>query len=594
MYRLISLFILSLIALSGSTQDSMWLTDVEKSDFTKTPRYDETLSFCSRLVAASSMVSMHTMGESSQGRKIPFLLVDKQGLTDPASIRASGRIILWVQACIHPGESEGKDAGMMLLRDLVVRKIHTDLLEHVSLLFIPIFNVDGHERFGRWNRINQNGPEEMGWRITATNLNLNRDFLKADTPEMQSWLRLFNEWLPEFFIDTHTTDGADYQYILTYYMNIYGGMDEDLTSWTKDIFLNRWVRNMENDSIPVFPYIEFRSWHDPKSGIEMDVSPPMLSQGYTALRNRPGLLIETHMLKRYEQRVKSTYQSLVNAMTVLNRESTTLRVLEQKADAGSSASPFRKQPFPLKYKTLFNDSILVNFRGVHYTKQLSTITGDHWYKYGKEKETLKIPVFEKTAVEVSVKLPEAYIIPVEWKDVINRLKVHGIRIFLLPRDTLLKVLTYRISNPKWQSTPYEGRHPLTSFDLEEVTVEKKFCKGSALVDMNQPASRIIAHILEPRGNGSYLYWGFFDAVLEQKEYAENYVMEEMALQMLSEDPRLKEEFEAKKKAEKQFAENPNAILNWFYSKTPYWDPVKDIYPVGRLTSRETVDSLLKK
>ena len=570
------------------------MTFYEKSDFKKTPRYKETIEYCRELASASSLIKLKSFGESAQGRKLPLMIVDKQGYSEPEEIRAAGRVVLLIQACIHPGESEGKDAGLMLIRDLVLRNKYPGLLDHVSILFIPIFNTDGHERFGSFNRINQNGPEEMGWRVTATNLNLNRDYLKADTPEMQNWLRMFSKWLPEFFIDTHTTDGADYQYILTYYMNTTGGMDENLSSWAKDVFLKSWSSGMEREGIPVFPYIEFRSWHDPKSGIDGGVSPPMLSQGYTSLRNRPGLLVETHMLKTYKQRVSATYECFVTSLRILNKEYRNLQDLERKADTFSSSSGFRQTAFPLEYKVIYNDSTLVDFLGIRYTRVKSEITGDNWYKYGKEKETMKIPYFEKTQVENAVKLPEAYIVPAEWRNVIERLKIHGIRISRLTKDTLLKVSTYRFSNPKWQSSPYEGRHPLTDFDIEEITDERIFSAGSALIDLDQPSSRIIAHILEPKGNGSYVYWGFFDAIFEQKEYAENYVMEELAKKMLSENHGLKDEFEKKKRQDVSFAGNSDAILNWFFSKTPYWDARKDLYPIGKIMDRKTVEELLKK
>jgi hypothetical protein len=593
MRKLIFLFFL-FIPFAGHNQDSTLVTFYEKSGGKKTPRYNETMEFCRQLASASQMVSVTNFGESAQGRKLPLVVVDRHGLSDPEKIRAEGRILVLIQACIHPGECEGKDAGLMLIRDLILGKKYPGILDHVSVLFIPIFNVDGHERFGPCNRINQNGPEEMGWRVTATNLNLNRDYLKADSPEMQGWLRMFNKWLPEFFIDTHTTDGADYQYVLTYYMNIYGGMDEGLTNWSKDVFLKSWNRSMESEGIPVFTYIEFRSWHNPESGIEMNVSPPMLSQGYTALRNRPGLLVETHMLKPYDQRVSATYECLANCLTILNKEYQNLANLEKKADNYFSTQDFRKKEYPLHYKTIFTDSIMVDFLGIAFTRNHSEITGEDWYSYGKEKKTFKVPLFEKNAVELSVWLPEAYIVPVEWRSVTERLKLHGIKFTRLTHDTVIRVSGYRLSNPKWRTNTYEGRHGLISFEMNETTEELVFPAGSAVVDLNQPAAAVIAHILEPRGNGSFLSWGFFDAVFEQKEYAENYVMEEKAKKMLAGDPKLKEEFEQKKKQDTTFASDPNAILNWFFSKTPYWDNRKGLYPVGRITDRQTLDALPKK
>ncbi len=208
------------------SQPTDWLTYYEKSGNLATDRYAGSMAFTAQLDKFSSQINVFSFGVSPEGRSLDCLIYDIDGLTKASEIRARGRIILLVQACIHPGESEGKDAMFMLLRDLVVHKQNQELFKHVSLLFIPIFNVDGHERFSAWGRINQNGPTEMGWRTTAQNLNLNRDYLKADAPEMQAWLRLYHQWQPDFFIDTHTSDGADYQYVITYALETGGQMNQ--------------------------------------------------------------------------------------------------------------------------------------------------------------------------------------------------------------------------------------------------------------------------------------------------------------------------------------------------------------------------------
>ncbi|MCK9421982.1 MAG: M14 family metallopeptidase [Bacteroidales bacterium] len=594
-------------ALSGFGQAPEWATFYEKSGKKDTPRYRETLEFCRKMDKASPLVTTTTFGKSAQGRDLPLMIIDNQGLTDPESIRKTGKAIVLIQACIHPGECEGKDAGLMLIRDMVFGKPPSnnqfpasgiqypliELLNHVSILFIPIFNVDGHERFGPYNRINQNGPREMGWRVNANNLNLNRDYLKADTPEMQAWLKMFNRWMPDFFIDTHTTDGADYQYQLTYSMDIFGDMETGLSKWSEEVFLKNMTSGMEAVGIPVFPYIEFRDWHNPKSGLETAVSPPMLSQAYTSLRNRPGLLIETHMLKPYDQRVTATYQCLKISLGIINKESKNLTALIKKADDLISNADFRKKDFPLKFKTLTNDSTMVTFMGIGYNEVKSDITGETWFKYGDEKTTFLLPYFDKTEPVKVTKLPEAYIVPAEWKTVIDRLAMHGIRFYLLQKDTVISVTGFRFNDPKWQSTPYEGRHMMTNIAYQEISLERNFPAGSAIVVMDQPSARIIAHILEPDGDGSYLSWGFFDAIFEQKEFAEHYVMEPLSRKMLDEDPALKAEFVKKKEQDQAFSKNPNAILTWFYSKTQYWDKNKDLYPVGKIFDRKLLDGLIK-
>ena len=587
-YLLLSLF-LFLTATIAQRLD--WQTFYEKSGKLETPSYHATIDYCKKLDAGSNMITYTTFGKSARGLDLPLLILDRDGLSNPDQIHAAGRIILLIQACIHAGECEGKDAGLMLFRDLAVTAPAAKLPDNVSIIFIPIFNVDGHERFSPYNRINQNGPKEMGWRTTANNLNLNRDFLKADTPEMQAWLRMFNKWMPDFFIDSHTTDGADYQYVLTYLMEIYGDMDEGLTNWSKNVFIDQMKTHLDKSGYPVFPYVDFRNWHDPRSGLITEVAPPMLSQGYTALRNRPGLLIETHMLKPYHLRVEGTYECMLTTIEILDKESKHLSTLIRQADQFVGSESFRNTPFPLQFETSKDDSTVVDFLGVEYNAVKSDVSGGDWFQYSNIPVTFRIPYFSSAYPDETAKLPYAYIIPAEWTTVIDRLKIHGIRITELKRDTTLKIMTCRFKNPKWQQNPYEGRHPMTNIEYDEYEEIRKFAAGSALVEVMQPAGRIIPHILEPKGNGSYIYWGFFDAVFEQKEYGESYVIEKMAREMMTSDEALKIEFEQKKARDTTFAKNPQLILNWFYNKSPYVDNRKGIYPVGKIYDLKVLESL---
>jgi len=221
------------------SQNTKLETFFETSNYLETPTYDKTIEFCKLLEKSSPWVRYQSFGKSPQGHDLPLLIIDKSSNFDAVKLRKSGKLILLIQACIHPGEPDGKDAGFMLIRDLITKPEMQNLLNQVSILFIPIMNVDGHQRFGQFNRINQNGPKEMGWRTTAQNLNLNRDYIKADSPEIQAWLTLYNQWIPDFFIDCHVTDGADYQYTATYGLEIFGNMQPALTSWTKNIYLKQ-------------------------------------------------------------------------------------------------------------------------------------------------------------------------------------------------------------------------------------------------------------------------------------------------------------------------------------------------------------------
>ncbi|MCD4746219.1 MAG: M14 family metallopeptidase [Bacteroidales bacterium] len=576
-----------------SAQDSEWLTYYEKSGFKKTPRYKETIDYCKKLEKNSPWVHFTNFGKSPQGRDLPLLIIDRNSNFSPKAVHSSGNVILLIQAGIHPGEIEGKDAGLMFIRDIVINKKYSYLLEHITILFIPIFNVDGHERFGPNNRINQNGPEEMGWRVTAQNLNLNRDYLKADTPEMQFWIKFFNKWLPDFFIDCHTTDGADYQYVLTYALEIYGNMDPDLTKWQKEVYLKYIELKMDESGSPIFPYISFRQWHNPKSGIISGVSPPMISQGYTALQNRLGLLIETHMLKPYKPRVDATYKMLKYSAELLNMEYQNLKELVKKADKFVESKDFRVNEFTVKYENNYNDSIIVEFLGIEYDAVESDLTDGTWFQYKDNPKTFQLAMFNNPQASVKVKLPEAYIIPPEWTRVIERLELHGINYSKLKKAQIIKVKSYKFRNYNWRTTPYEGRQIITQLDYDEIEEEREFPSGSVIVDMNQRTARIIAHILEPKASDSFISWGFFNSIFEQKEYGENYVMEKVAREMLAKDPELKKEFEQKKINDPDFANSQWHQLNWFYQKTPYWDEKKDVYPVGKIYEKKVLDSVLK-
>lgn len=568
-----------------------WKTDYELSGFLKTPKYDETLAFCYRLSEASPIATIKNLGISPQGREIPMMIIDRDGLSDAASIRAKGRIIVLIQACIHPGEPDGKDAMLVFLRDLLIDKKNKNLLDNASLLFIPILNVDGHERFGPYNRINQNGPEEMGWRTNALNLNLNRDYLKAETPEIQHWLKMFNSWLPDFFIDIHTTDGADYQYALTYDLEVYGNLDSGLTRWLNNIYEPRIKAGMKESGFLIFPYVQFRKWHDPRSGMRTGAAPPMISQGYAAIQNRPGLLIETHMLKDYKTRVESTRKMVEQTLSILNHQAGTLKTLINMADISTASPGFRTENFPILMKTSQKDSTMLKFEGFEYSVVKSDLTGGDWFIYDNSKPvTFTVPFFNKTYPEVETLLPAAYIIPAEWSLIAEKLKLHGVKIDQLTEAANVKVKSYRFHNFEFRKEPNEG-HQTVNTQCEDIEETRNFAKGSFIISMNQRTARVVAAALEPQASGSFVEWGFFNQVFEQKEYSETYVMEPMARQMLANNADLKKEFEEKLSNDKEFAKDQWKILNWFYSKTPYWDSRYAIYPIGKIYDTPIIDKL---
>ncbi|MCF8234692.1 MAG: hypothetical protein K9G67_09085 [Bacteroidales bacterium] len=575
------LWIICLLPLFVQAQDKAWQTYYEKSGYMATPDYEQTIVFCKKLDSASPMMHYATFGKSPQGHDLPLMIIDRNGSFIPEEVRESGKAVLFIEAGIHSGEIEGKDAMFLLLRDMVIHDQYLDLLDHVSIVFIPVFNVDGHKRSSPYNRINQNGPEEMGWRTTATNLNLNRDFLKIDAPEMAAWHQLFQKWLPDFFIDIHTTDGADYQYMLTYVMEIRGNMDEGLTQWAEKEYIPEMIKGMEEAGFPVFEYVAFRRWFDPRSGLRTDVAPPRLSQGYMALQNRPGLLVETHMLKPYKDRVSSTLELIKTTLEFINEDYEKLLELNRLADQRSANLAGKK--LPVKFTRSEEDSVMVDFLGVEYDIKKSELTGGDWFIYHSDRPaTYTLPFFNKVEAETEIKLPYAYIVPVQWKEVIDRLKLHGVEMDTLPEEEFITVETYKFKNPQWRNFPYEGRHVMSNIDYDEVTKEMIFPAGSVVVPVNQRAARVVAHALEPKAEDSFVYWGFFDPVFERKEYFETYVMEPLATEMIKENPELEKEFKAYMEQHPGLKDNQWGQLWWFYERSPYYDKMKDIYPVGRI------------
>jgi hypothetical protein len=578
-----------IVALAAPASADDWATYYEKSGYQRTPDYQTTVAYCKRLADASPWVRYTTFGTSPQGRDLSLLIVDHRGRFSAEEIRRSDNAVVLIQAGIHAGEIDGKDAGLMLIRDIAIHKEFQSLIDNVTILFMPIFNVDGHERSGPHNRANQNGPEEMGWRVTANNLNLNRDYVKADAPEMRAWLRLYAEWLPEFLVDCHVTDGADYQYVVTYAVENMGSMDSVLTQWVNDRFLPPLNRAMDTSGFPIIRYNWYRVRREPKSGIIAWASPPKLSTGYAAVQNRPALLIETHMLKDYRTRVTGTYEMLRHTLEILNEEHATVRRLVSEADERTASPQFREAPFPLSFQ-MNGDSVMIDFKGYEYEVVDSDVTGGKWYRYSNRPAVFRIPLFNGLEPVASAALPEAYVVPAEWTEVIERLSLHGIAMKRLPREWTVPVTAWRMTNPEWSQSPNEGRFPVR-FDVNEFTEKRTFPAGSVVIDMNQRAARVVAHALDPSGPNSFVREGFFNAVFEQKEYIESYILEELARSMLERDESLRSEFEEKKVSDPDFAASPGRIRRWFYERTPYWDQRMGVYPVAKITDRSLLDQM---
>ena len=560
-----------------------WRTDYERSGGERTPRYAETVAFCRRLTSASPWVRYSTFGMSPQNRALPLLIVSKTGAFTPAAAEKGNQAVILIQAGIHAGEIDGKDAGLMLLRDILILKKDVALLDSVVLLFVPIFNVDGHERFGPYNRINQNGPVEMGWRTTAQRLNLNRDYMKADAPEMRAMVRLFNEWLPDLYIDCHVTDGIDMQYDVTYATELGPNLDRRIVQWVERSYLPPVLKAVESAGHPIFWYVFPREELDLSKGMGGGSAPPRFSTGYAALHNRPSLLIETHMLKPYRTRVDATYHILRGSLEAVSTSVSQLRSVVRAADRDRATYRDEAAPYVGLKHGLDSSYTKRRFKGIRHRIESGGVSGTPHIVYTGEPYELDIPFYDRIVVEDSVRVPAAYIIPPEWRSVPEVLAVHGIAFRQTVEVETLHVEMNRFSDIRLKDKPYEGRQT-ASYKTLPFRTRQLFPAGSIVVPMDQRAAHVAVHLLEPRSEDSFAAWGFFNAVFEQKEYAEDYVMESVGKSMLQDDPGLRAEFVGLIASDTSFARSSSRRLNWLYLHSLWADSAMNVYPVGRLNA----------
>lgn len=562
-----------------------WKTRAEKSAYRITADYDETMRFCRLLEAASRWIKVTSYGKSGQGRDLPLVIVSKDRAFTPELARAAGKPIVLIQNGIHAGEIEGKDACLALMRDMIILHQYEDLLDNVIVLVLPILSVDAHERRSPYNRINQNGPEEMGWRFTPIGLNLNRDYLKVETPEMRALIsRVYTQWWPHLLVDDHTTDGADYRHDLTYGYNSGAGVPAALNRWLLEAIEGRVVPRTKQMGHLTAPYLSFGRGNDPLSGLAFANSTPRFSTGYTPLQCRPGILLETHMLKPYATRVRATYDMLVAVLEEVHANPQAL--LDAVAAAEAEVVARGREPDPAKREVVLRTRIgekpdSFTFKGWVTRWESSEITGAWVPRYASTPWDTIIPLHRDGQPMLVVRQPVGYLVPQEWTAVVDRLDIHGVayrRLAAPWRDT---VEVQRIVG--WNAPPRssEGHRPVT---VTGVVLERRvrdYRPGDLWVALDQRSAAVAVNLFEAQAPDGLTYWNAFDTVLEPKEYAEDYVMEPIARKMLQDDPALAREFQARLAADTTFANSPAARIDFFYRRSKWADPEQNLIPVAR-------------
>jgi hypothetical protein len=558
-------------------------TTAERSGFQRTGRYAEVVDLCARFQAAyPDAVRCTEFGRTPEGRPMLALVASRTGALTPAAAQARGLPVLLVQGGIHAGEIDGKDAGFLALREALDGKVARGALDRQVLVFVPVFNIDGHERFGRWNRPNQRGPEEMGWRTTAQNYNLNRDYAKADTPEMQAMLALVEAWDPVAAIDLHVTDGAKFQHDVSIQVEPVHAGDVALRA-AGVAFRDAVMADLrKSGSLPLAVYPSFIEGDNPASGIADGVSPPRFSTGYFWLRNRFGMLVETHSWKDYPTRVRITHATVVSVLDQVAAHGAEWREAQRAADA--SAAALAGQPVALEFKA--GDAVRdLAFLGYAYTRTPSEISGALMTRYDeKTPQTWTIPLHDQVVPALEVAAPRAgYLVPAALAaDIGRRLTVHGIRFQTLAaaRDPA-PLGVFRATGTSFAAASVEG-HQRLKLDGAWTTETRAVGAGALFVPIAQPKARLVMSLLEPQAPDSLAAWGELNNAFEQKEYMEAYVAEDVAREQLKADPALRARFEARLRDDPAFAANPAARLEFFARRHPSWDDRFNLYPVYRL------------
>lgn len=543
------------------------VTTAEASGWVRTGRYDEAVKLCDDFTRAFDGVYCDRIGTTGEDRPIVALRVERKPKLP----------VILIEAGIHSGEIEGKDAGFAFMRDLLLGKVAPGALDVVSVVFVPVLNPDGHERFGPNHRPNQRGPEEMGFRVNGARQNINRDWVKADTAEAQAVLGVMRARDPVLFIDLHTTDGAKFEHDISYVVAPSAPRGDELEETARALRDVLIARMTALGHLPVDFYPSFIDDENPLSGFSTGEAPPRFSQAYASARGRLGLLVETHSWRTYKERVLSTYHTLQTVLEDARGKARTWRAVCDAASI-SDAKLAGKQTIMWKAN---QQSRQIQFRGYEFEKRTSDLTGGAWLVYDESKpQVWNVPLFEQLEPEVTVDVPRGgFVVDGGFaKLVASVLDRHGITYVPIAPAKPIAVEAYRASKVTFMS-PYEGR-TRPSITGAWITETRTLDRGAIFVPIAQPLSRLVLHLLDPALPDALVNWGFFNAVFEQKEYMEPYMVEQEARKMLAKDPSLRARFDAAVAADPELAK-PAAKLKWFYRQHPAWDERQNLIPVFR-------------
>jgi hypothetical protein len=572
-------------SLTASTKDARrdLLTTGEKSDWNETAPYAEAVELARRFERASRFVKVLDIGTTPEGRTMIAIVVSRDRAFTPRAAAKTGKAIVMIQSGIHAGEIEGKDTVLMLVRDMTAGKRYAAWLDRAIFIVIPVFNVDGHENFSPYHRPSQNGPKSTGLRANAQRLNLNRDYIKADTPEMRAWLRLFNAWTPDFLIDNHVTDGSDFQYDVTWDMARNQDLAEPAGAWVREKFIPELDRRMAADGHLVAPYGGLRLAGGRREFF-MEVFSPRYSHLYAAAQNRPALLVETHSLKAAKTRAWANYDIMRHSIDIITADPQALRRAVREADRelASRAGVRTAPPVYLAGKVSDKSRPLV-YHALKTGQFQSEVTGAGVTHYLGEPDDLDTRIHDQIETTVEARMPLGYLLPAAWKDLAELLALHGVEMERTAKPIEQEFETYRFTGRKFAGSPFEG-HVMVDFEVKPVREKVAFPAGSYWIPMKQRRARLILSMLEPQAPDSFARWGLMNQVFEGggRGGVGEYLSEPIARRMMADSPELRKQFEERLAADAKFAADRQARLEWWLQQSKYDVGDAGRYPIVRV------------
>ena len=550
-------------------------TPFESGDGNTTATYAETIDFYLQLAREYPEVNVQTLGATDSGKPLHLVTYSPEGDFNFERLRREHAILLILNG-IHPGESDGIDASMLLLRDLAAGKLQVP--EKLVVAVIPVYNVGGALNRNSGSRANQNGPASYGFRGNARNYDLNRDFVKMDTRNARTFAQIFHLVEPDFFLDNHVSNGADYQYTLTHLFTQHNKLGGPLGGYLEDSLRPALETSLARNDWEITPYVNVFN-RPPESGFSQFMDSPRYSTGYAALWNTPGMMLETHMLKPYDQRVAGTYALMESLMALVAERREALR--ERRGQTKASWVP--GSGYPLGWTADSTQFRMLDFKGYQADTIPSAVSGQPRLQYDRNRPVeTRVRYYNQFRPTDSVRIPEAYIIPRQWTRVVERLEWNNIRYRALERDTTLGVTSYRIADYSTYQQAYEGHYPHYATSVTADTIRRDFHAGDLVVPTDQPGVRYLLETLEPMAPDSFFNWNFFDTILQQKEGFSPYVFEETAAELLAGDSLLRKKFQRMRDSVPGFADSGYRQLNWIYMQSPHYEAAHLQYPVYRL------------